>query len=514
MPLKPSKEKKTPASQPVWAHSTVSQESVRKAIVDFCAGRDTAAIPPCDQALVGPDLATNEASAIELFRIGVMTAGEARAIAQALLAVRNEVEEGSFQLNPELEDVHINIEEALRERAGDAAGKIHSGRSRNDQVACDIRLWQSGQILSHLEGLACVLEVLLERGLAEKQTVLPGFTHHQRAFITTFGHMLASHSEAWLRDMERGLEVYGRINRCPLGGAAGFGTSWPIDRKRLAGLLGFQSLVRSSLDAVSSRLEAETDVASWLAMWMTHCSSLAQDMILFSMEEFRWILLAPEATTGSSIMPQKRNPDFAEVIKGKTAFVHGALSGLHSLGKGQPSGYHRDSQISKPLGQDIWREVMGIPVVLETVLQSMELDRDKMRAATQGGFLEAAEWADAIAQESRLPFRQVYRAIGIAVDNARAVGRLSRAVVNAALQECEVKYRVSASLAKRFDSPEQLIAARQTTGSPNPAKVEELIHSLQDDLSAMRKRVEEHRVLRNQADAKRLQDIRKMAKLR
>ncbi len=194
--------------------------------------------------------------------------------------------------------------------------------------------------------------------------------------------------------------------------------------------------------------------------------------------------------------------------------MHGALSGLHSLGKGQPSGYHRDSQISKPLGQDIWREVMGIPVVLESVIQSMEIDREKMRAATQGGFLEAAEWADAIAQESRLPFRQVYRAIGIAVDNARGVGRLSRGVVNDALQECGVKYRVSAALAKRFDSPEQLLAARKTVGSPNPARVEELIHSLQQDLSALRKRAEEDRVQRNRADAKRLQEIRKMAKLR
>ena len=473
-----------------------------------------AMIPPCDLALAKPDLATNEASALVLYHAGVMTPSEGRAIAQALLKVRDEVEDGSFQLNPELEDIHINIEEALREQAGDVAGKIHSGRSRNDQVACDIRLWQCGQILSHLEGLACVLEVLLNRGLEEKETVLPGFTHHQHAFITTLGHLLASHAEAWLRDMERGLQVYERTNLCPLGGAAGFGTSWPIDRNRLASLLGFSGLVRNSLEAVSSRLEVETEVASWLAMWMTHCSSLAQDLILFSMEEFRWIRLAPEATTGSSIMPQKRNPDFAEVIKGKTAFVHGALSGLHSLGKGQPSGYHRDSQISKPLGQDIWREAQGIPPVLEAVLESMDIDRAKMRVATQGGFLEAAEWADAIAQESRLPFRQVYRAIGIAVDNARAKGRLSREIVNAALRECGVAYRVSASLSKRFDSPEQLIAARKTLGSPNPGKVEELIHWLQDDLSTLRKRVEECRVQRNRADAKRLQEIRKMAKLR
>ncbi len=510
--ITPMSDKKNP--QPVWAHSTATRESLRKAIVDFCAGRDMAVIPPCDLALAEPDLATNEASTLELYRAGVMTVEEARAIAQALLAVRRDIETGVFQLNPELEDVHINIEEALREQAGDVAGKIHSGRSRNDQVACDIRLWQCGQILGHLEGLACVLEVLLERGLEEKKTVLPGFTHHQHAFITTLGHMLASHAESWLRDMARGLQVYERTNHCPLGAAAGFGTSWPIDRNRLASLLGFSGLVRNSLDAVSSRLEVETDVASWLAMWLTHCSSLAQDLILFSMEEFRWIRLAPEATTGSSIMPQKRNPDFAEVIRGKTAFVHGALAGLHSLGKGQPSGYHRDSQISKPLGQDIWREVQGIPPVLEAVLQTMEIDRERMRTATQGGFLEAAEWADAIAQDSQLPFRQVYRAIGMAVDNARSKGRLTRETVNAALSECGVKYRVSASLAKRFDSPEQLIAARRTTGSPNPEKVEELVHSLEQELVALRRQVEEQRVQRNRADAKRLQEIRKLAKLR
>ncbi|MBK7494654.1 MAG: hypothetical protein IPI28_04320 [Candidatus Omnitrophica bacterium] len=149
-------------------------------------------------------------------------------------------------------------------------------------------------------------------------------------------------------------------------------------------LLGFRDVVTNSLDAVSSRLEVECETAAWLALWMTHASCLAQDLILFSMEEFRWIRLAPETTTGSSIMPQKRNPDFAEVIKGKASLVHGALASLLSLGKGQPSGYHRDSQYSKPLGQDIWREVSAIPTLFKAVLQTMTLDRIRMKQAVQG----------------------------------------------------------------------------------------------------------------------------------
>lgn len=467
--MKPEKMKSR--LSPVWSHSGGGSNSVQEKITAFCAGRDVSPAPACDEALIPYDLATNEASLLVLAESGAISAVDAAEIARGLGDLRTLIESGGFELRPDLEDVHINLESWLRDRIGEAAGRLHSGRSRNDQVACDTRQWHRDQILSHLESIAAVVETLVQVGLKERSTVLPGFSHHQRAFVTTFGHLIASHAEAWMRDLSRGIDLYKRTNVCPLGAAAGFGTSWPIDRDRLAGLLGFEGLVENSLDAVGSRLEVETDVASWVALWMTHCSTLAQDLILFSMEEFRWVRLAPETTTGSSIMPQKRNPDFAEVIKGKTATVHGLLMSLLSMGKGQPSGYHRDSQYSKPIGQEIWREVAPIPEVLRIVLTSMKLDRKRMKEAVSGGFLEAAEWADAIAQGSGLPFRDIYTAIARAVDACRDSGQLTRDAVNSALAGLQLKYKVSESLARKLSSPEGLLRNRVSKGSPNPDQV-------------------------------------------
>lgn len=505
MTMKPDSQK------PVWAHSSGKGQDVRDRIVAFCAGRDVAAIPPCDEALILEDLATNEAALLALHDAKILARREASTLAAALLDLRALAGEGRFALDPELEDVHINIERALGERVGEIAGKLHSGRSRNDQVACDLRLWHRGRILSHLEGMIETLHLWLEQAEAGKGTLLPGFTHHQRAFITTWGHTLASYVQAQLRDVERGWGVFERTNRSPIGAAAGYGTSWPLDRVRMAEHLGFDSVLENSADAVSSRIEVETDLAAWLALWMTHCSMTAQDLILFSMEEFRWILLAPEATTGSSIMPQKRNPDFAEVIKGKTALVHGALAALLSMAKGQPSGYHRDSQYSKPVGQDLWREVSPIPGVLRDVFVTLRLDRKRMREATSGGFLEAAEWADAVAQDSGLPFREVYACIGRAVDECRKSGRLTRDSVNRAFAEQGIAYRASAALAKSLGSPETLLERRKSLGSPNPDRVLRQVESLCAELDAWEAKVNRKSSSLEKSEKKRLDDIRRLA---
>ncbi|MCG3196543.1 MAG: argininosuccinate lyase [Candidatus Omnitrophica bacterium] len=504
--------RETKVSAPVWSHSPEETGEIRERLVAFCAGRDVEPLPACDEALLHEDLATNEASTLALCAAGVFSRKEAAEICSALQHLRREIEQGYIRLDPRYEDVHINIEELLRAYAGEVAGKIHSGRSRNDQVACDIRLWQRDRVLAHLGNLIETIRAFIQRAEAEKATVMPGFSHHQRAFVTTFGHLLAAHAEAWLRDVERGLALFSRINRCPLGAAAGFGTSWPIDRDQLASFLGFEGLIENSLDAVSSRLEVEADVAGWIALWMTHCSALAQDLILFSMEEFRWVCLSPETTTGSSIMPQKRNPDFAEVIKGKTALAHGALASLLSLGKGQPSGYHRDSQYSKQIGQDLWGEAFQIPEILRIVIETAELDRERMRAATRGGFLEAAEWADYIAREAKIPFREVYTAIGQAVDRARKKGRLDARTVNATLKERGISYRVDEKAAARFESPEGLLAARATKGSPNPSLAEAHLTRLRSEVEKHAKAIRAAERKISAAEKSRLAEIARLAK--
>ncbi|MCA9430858.1 MAG: argininosuccinate lyase [Candidatus Omnitrophica bacterium] len=476
-------------SKPVWAHGSGKVQDVRERIVSFCAGRDVAGLPACDQALVQQDIATNEAALLALSKAGILNSDEAKKLAQALIELRGDLDSDPFVLDPDLEDVHINIEQALRQKAGDCAGKLHSGRSRNDQVACDLRLWHREKILTHLGETLGLLSLWLEQGEAEKGTVMPGFTHHQRAFITTWGHLLVSYVQAWLRDIERGWGVFERTNRSPIGAAAGFGTSWPLDRELMASWLGFDSVLENSADSVSSRIEVETDIAAWLAIWMNHCSLVAQDLILFSMEEFQWVALATEVTTGSSIMPQKRNPDFAEVIKGKTSLVHGILTSLLSMAKGQPSGYHRDSQYSKPLGQDLWREIEGVPTVLETVYGSLKLDRKAMKEATKGGFLEAAEWADTISRESGLPFREVYAVIGQAVDRCRKTGTLTRVAVNATLERNGLDYRVSVPTAKQLAHPEGLLEGRVSQGSPNPNRVQEQIESMAGSVQSWERKI-------------------------
>ncbi len=464
-------------------------------------------LAPCDEALIHQDISTNEAALLALAKAGVLSKKESRSLARALIDLRGQFESGKFSLDPELEDVHINVEQALRSTVGDAAGRLHSGRSRNDQVACDLRLWHRDRILSHIEETLELLTLWLEQAEVEKGTVLPGFTHHQRAFVTTWGHNLVAYVQAWLRDVERGWGVFERTNRSPIGAAAGFGTSWPLDREWMADLLGFDSVLENSADAVSSRIEVETDIASWMSIWMNHCSLVAQDLVLFSMEEFKWVRLAVEVTTGSSIMPQKRNPDFAEVIKGKASLVHGSLASLLSMAKGQPSGYHRDSQYSKPLGQDLWREVEGVPEVYRLVFGSLKLDRKRMKEATKGGFLEAAEWADSIARESGLPFRDVYTCIGQAVDHCRKTGALTRSAVNDALKKNGFEHRVSAATAKKLASPESLIAGRSTLGSPNPKRVQEQIESFRATVVGWKKKVDRTTKRMERKDRERQREI-------
>jgi argininosuccinate lyase len=212
-------------------------------------------------------------------------------------------------------------------------------------------------------------------------------------------------------------------------------------------------------------------------------------------------------------MPQKRNPDFAEVIKGKTSTVQGALISLLSLGKGQPSGYHRDSQYSKPLGQDIWREVAGVPEVIRLVFETLGIDRARMKRATEGGFLEAAEWADAIAQDSGLPFRDVYTAIGIAVDRSRKSGKLTRAVVNQSLKECGIPFQVCPKLAKTLASPETLLSRRNVKGAPNPGELRNHLARMAADLSTHQKALlksEQRITQKEEARIVRLADLAKV----
>src|SRR5690606_32287113 len=299
-----------------------------------------------DRRLFRHDIRGSIAHARMLHKIGVLSAAELDAIVNGLEAILTDIERGDFAWLPELEDVHMNIEKRLTDRIGDAGKKLHTGRSRNDQVATDVRLFLRDAIDEITAELVRFQRGLVELADRQAETIMPGFTHMQVAQPITFGHHMLAWYEMLVRDQERLADCRKRVNVMPLGSAALAGTSFPIDREFTARELGFERPSRNSLDAVSDR-DFAIEFVSACALIMTHLSRMAEEMILWASPILGFIELPDRYCTGSSIMPQKKNPDVAELVRGKTARVHGHLVALNTLMKGQPLAYNRDNQEDK-----------------------------------------------------------------------------------------------------------------------------------------------------------------------
>jgi argininosuccinate lyase len=373
-----------------------------------------------DYRLAEWDIAGSLAHARMLSAVGVLTREDLSDIERGMAAIRAEIAGGAFAWSIDLEDVHTNIEKRLTALVGDAGKRLHTARSRNDQVATDIRLYLRAaidQIIALIKGLQSALVDTADKNAA---VIMPGFTHLQVAQPVTLGHHLLAYFEMLERDVERLRDCRRRVNRLPLGSAALAGTSFPIDRAMVARELGFEAVSRNSLDAVSDR-DFAIEFCAAAALVMTHLSRLSEELILWMSPRFGFIDLADRFCTGSSIMPQKKNPDVAELVRGKTGRVNGHLVGLLTLMKGQPLAYNKDNQEDKePLFDTVDTLVMTLTIYAD-MIGGIEVDAGRMRAAASEGFATATDLADYLVKKGA-PFRDAHEAVARAVRHAEARG--------------------------------------------------------------------------------------------
>ena len=373
------------STRPIWSQRSTSQEETGRRALNYCAGRDVAERPAADAELIPYDLWTNRAHGLMLKKCKIISPAIHRKIVQGLGDLEQAWLDGNFTLNPNLEDVHMNIEGHVTAVMGEeAGGAMHTARSRNDQSATDVRLWLRTRLLDRLAAVAGTVQTLARMAGDHAETICPGWTHGQPAMPTTLGHWAAAHGWALARDAAALRALWPLINCCPLGSAAAFGTSWSIDRLMTARLLGFDDPTQNSLDTISTRGEVETRVGGALGVMMTHLSSLGQDLIFLSSPPRQAIRLSDAHVTGSSIMPNKRNPDFAEVTRARAQAVHGLVLNLMSVGRGALSGYNRDMQWTKYWIMDLLWEVGEAPEVFSEALEVLQVDKKGLaRLATE-----------------------------------------------------------------------------------------------------------------------------------
>jgi argininosuccinate lyase len=366
-----------------------------------------------DQRMYRQDIAGSIAHASMLARVGVLTDDECNLIIDGLKQIEQDIDAGNFKWSTRLEDVHMNIEARLTEKIGEVGKKLHTGRSRNDQVATDIRLYlrdETGSILSELRRLQVALIDLAEQ---HAETILPGFTHLQTAQPITFGHHLLAWFEMLQRDQSRLQDCQKRMNVMPLGSAALAGTTYPIDREFTASMLGFDGVTENSLDSVSDR-DFVIEFCSAASLIMMHLSRFSEELIIWSAAQFDFIELGEGFCTGSSIMPQKKNPDVPELIRGKSGRVFGHLMGLLTLMKGQPLAYNKDNQEDKEPLFDTIDNLKGSLKVFADMVPNIQVKKDNMYQAAFKGFATATDLADYLVRKG-VAFRDAHEVVGSAV---------------------------------------------------------------------------------------------------
>ena len=379
----------------------------------------TASIP-FDHRLARHDIQGSLAHAQMLCKAGVLSESDLADIRRGMAEILEEIDAGSLKWSLDLEDVHMNIERRLTEKIGDAGKRLHTGRSRNDQVATDIRLWLRDES-DHISGLLADLQhALLDVAAEHSETVMPGFTHLQVAQPVSFGHHLLAYVEMFGRDRERLADCRKRLNRLPLGAAALAGTTYPVSRETTARLLGFDEVCQNSLDAVSDR-DFAIEFTAAAALLMTHLSRLSEELIVWMSPRFAFIDLADRFCTGSSIMPQKKTPDVPELVRGKSARITGHLMALLTLMKSQPLAYNKDNQEDKePLFDTVDTLVQTLKIYAEMV-RGIRVKPENMRAAVMQGFATATDLADYLVKKG-LPFRDSHEAVARAVRLAESKG--------------------------------------------------------------------------------------------
>lgn len=431
-----------------------------------------------DQRLAAFDIQGSLAHARMLGRQGIIPPEDVSAIEQGLREILLEIQEGRFEWSLELEDVHLNIEKRLTDKIGDAGKRLHTGRSRNDQVATDVRLWLRATVDDALAGIRKLQESILDLAEIHADTVMPGFTHLQVAQPVTFGHHLMAYFEMLQRDAGRLADCRKRLNRLPLGAAALAGTSYPIDREMVARELGFDGVCENSLDAVSDR-DFAIEFTAAAALVMTHLSRFSEELILWSSPRFGFVDIADRFCTGSSIMPQKKNPDVPELVRGKTGRVNGHLVALLTLMKAQPLAYNKDNQEDKEGLFDTADTLLVTLEIYADMLRGVKVDKAAMRQAASEGFSTATDLADYLVKKG-LPFRDAHEAVAqavrLAVDKGCDLSDLS-------LAELQGFSALVAEDVFAVLTLEGSLASRNHIGGTAPARVRQAIARARVDLS-------------------------------
>ena len=441
-----------------------------------------------DKWIFEADVLVDMAHTVMLHEQGIIKEKDCSKILSGLLKIR---EEGIEELDHSYEDIHISLESRLIDIVGeDTGGRMHSGRSRNDEVATCIRIRLRDELLSLTEELSELRKALLTRASDNTETLMPGFTHLQHAQPTTFAHHLVAHSDAIGRDTERIIDAFSRVNKCPLGSAAFASTGFNLDRERTRSLLGFDDLLGNSMDAVSTR-DFLIESASSMANIMVNLSKMAEEIIIWSSSEFSFVELDDMYASTSSIMPQKKNPDSAELVRGKTGTVIGSLMALLSLCKGLPLSYNRDLQEATP---NMWRAVettRSAVRITKGMVATMKVNTESMAEKSVLGFTTATELADTLVRTAGIPFRTAHQIVGVL---ARGNGKPTLAEIDA-VASTVIGEKLSArglteNMVKEALDPVLNISKRDITGGPAPDEIRRAIKIRQEELEGTKAAIE------------------------
>ncbi len=424
-----------------------------------------------DRRLFAQDIEGSLAHAAMLADTGIISAEDRDKITDGLNTILSEIRSGGFDFSRRLEDIHMNIEARLADLIGPAAGRLHTARSRNDQVALDFRLWVKEQLQKTDAALTALITAFLDRAEEHADTVMPGFTHLQTAQPVTFGHHCMAYVEMFGRDRGRARDALARLDECPLGTAALAGTGFPIDRQKTAETLGFSAPTRNSIDTVSDR-DFALEFLALAAICGTHLSRLAEEIVIWSTPQFGFVRLSDAFSTGSSIMPQKKNPDAAELVRAKTGRINGALIALLTVMKGLPLAYSKDMQEDKEQVFDAAETLELALAAMTGMIGDLTVSKETMKAAAGAGYSTATDLADWLVREAGLPFREAHHVTGKAVALAEQHGCALADLPLADLQA------INSAITQDIYSVltvEASVASRTSFGGTAPVRVREQI---------------------------------------
>jgi argininosuccinate lyase len=442
-----------------------------------------------DQRLYREDLTGSIAHVRMLAHTGILTDTDAQDIETGLRAIRKTIESGRFQWRNDREDVHLNIEAELTEGIGPVAGRLHTGRSRNDQVALDVRLFLREAFLDRTEDIVQLIDALLTQANGNEHVAMPGYTHLQRAQPVSLAHHLHAYVAMLVRDAQRLLDAHDRANECPLGAGALAGSPHPIDRDHVAKQLGFPAVTSNSLDTVSDR-DAVVEFMAAAALCMSHLSRLGEELVLWMSQEYRFVTLPDAFCTGSSIMPQKKNPDIPELVRGKSGRVTGALVSLLMTLKGLPLAYNKDLQEDKEPLFDVNDTLRDCLQAMARILTDAQFHADQMAAALQAGFVMATDIADALV-DAGVPFREAHHRVGALVQRCCEDGTTLETLSADTWQE--VAPELTPAQRKTALDPTESLARRNQPGSPAPVQVKAAHKSYGEQIASISKQVVDSR---------------------